>query len=116
MSLRRISARMGTFRFDIGTTLAIFALCAASRIIYMRHSKMPTRQSLEKPMNANLTDTAQPSIWVVSWIYPDRSGSGLIKAFDSEEKARDLLRILNEYTDTSRRYCLDHLEIEREYT
>jgi hypothetical protein len=54
-------------------------------------------------------------IWVVSWIYGDRSGSGLIRAFDSEAKARDLLKILND-CGGERQYCLDALDLEREYT
>ena len=51
----------------------------------------------------------------MSWIYYDRSGSGLIRAFESEEKARDLLKILNENCDNVRSFCLDKLEIEKEY-
>lgn len=62
-----------------------------------------------------MTETTKSTIWVVSWIYYDRSGSGLIRAFESEEKARDLLKILNENCDNVRSFCLDKLEIEKEY-
>lgn len=54
-------------------------------------------------------------VWVLTWMYHDRSGSGFIRAFDSEEKARALLNILLTHTGTDRAYCIDPVEIEREY-
>lgn len=61
-----------------------------------------------------MTEDTKPKVWVVSWIYSDRSGSGLIRAFDSEAKARDLLDLLLKHGG-DRDYCIDPVEVEREY-
>lgn len=64
-------------------------------------------------MSASCTDTTK--VWVLTWMYHDRSGNGFIRAFDNEQKARDLLDLLIKHTGTDRAYCLDAVEIERDY-
>lgn len=57
---------------------------------------------------------ALPKVWVVSWAYSDKSGSGLIRAFDSEETAKDLLDLLLKYGG-ERSYHIEAVEICKEY-
>lgn len=56
-----------------------------------------------------------PKIWLISWMYSDRSGSGFIRAFDNEEMARDLLGILMKYGSDGKGYCIDAVDCVREF-
>ena len=64
--------------------------------------------------NENTEADSLPKIWVVSWAYSDKSGSGIIRAFESEETAKDLLGLLNAYGG-QRGYYLEAVEICKEY-
>lgn len=61
-----------------------------------------------------MTETPKTTIWLVSWMYHDRSGSGFVRAFDSEAKARDLFGLLIKHGG-EKAYCIDEIQIEREY-
>lgn len=56
-----------------------------------------------------------PKIWLISWMYHDRSGGGFIRAFDNEQTARDLLNLLLKHTGSDRDYNIDAVECCREY-
>ena len=59
--------------------------------------------------------SATSRVWVISWMYGDRSGTGFIRAFDSEERARDLLDLLLKHGGDGKHYCIDPVEIVREF-
>lgn len=56
-----------------------------------------------------------PKVWVLSWCYHDRSGGGLIRAFDDEGKARDMHSLLIKHTGCDREYMIDPVECVRDY-
>lgn len=60
--------------------------------------------------------TEGTKIWLISWLYHDRSGGGFVCAFDREDKARHFLGVLLKHGDQSKAYSIDPVEIDREYS
>ena len=55
-----------------------------------------------------------PKVWIISWAYSDKSGGGIIRAFDNEDTAMDLLHLLNKFGG-ERSYFIEGVDICKEY-